>query len=484
MTAIDTTSSAETVRFRGGWGVALVPLAIFLVISVTYFAITQAFSVNVLVAAAMVGILIGGLFARDYKSYWAAVFFGIGSPTAATVVAILFVVGMYSQLIKITGLSDAIAWLSSALHVSSGWYILFVFLATCVISISTGSSIGAMVTAFPVFYAAGIPLGASTVLMGGAIVSGALFGDNLAPISDTTVLSASTQRFRRKTGYADPGGVASSRARYALLAAGVCAVIYAIFGFIGAPADTAEVLGSPAGLWMLIPVVVMLVIAFVTRDIFAAITTGMIVGVVVGLVTGLLPFDQILGSSEGVATGFLVDGVASMIPLIALALSVFAIMGVMVQSGLLTRLTDALLASRWARTPRGAEAVVALSTSILTVAFGGVNGAAFITIGPVVDQLGARVGLHPYRRSNIMDCFGFGIACVVPVASTFLLIASGMTMGFDVPPLTPVDLFFSAAYPLVLTVVMIIAIVTGWGRRFEGEDGRAVRTAEEAVVAA
>jgi len=51
-----------------------------------------------------------------------------------------------------------------------------------------------------------------------------------------------------------------------------------------------------------------------------------------------------------------------------------------------------------------------------------------------------------------------------------------------VPPLTPVDLFFSAAYPLVLTVVMIIAIVTGWGRRFEGEGGKAVRTPEAALA--
>jgi Na+/H+ antiporter NhaC len=234
---------------------------------------------------------------------------------------------------------------------------------------------------------------------------------------------------------------------------------------------------------MLIPVVTMLVVAFVTRDIFAAITTGIGVGVVVGLITGLLAPGQIIGSSEGVATGFLVDGVASMIPLIALALSIFAIMGVLTQSGLLTRLTDALLRSRMARTPRGAEAVIAISTSVLTVAFGGVNGAAFITLGPVVDQLGAKVDLHPYRRSNIMDCFGFGIACVVPVASTFLLIAAGMTMGFDAPPLSPVELFGATAYPLVLTAVMIIAIITGWGRRFEGEDGKAVRTRAEAQPA-
>lgn len=474
MTVPDIEHGADTVRFRGGWGMAFVPLAVFVVTCVIFFGVFQTFDSYTLVAFAFVGLLFGGVLAKNYEAYWKAVFSGIGSPTAATIVAILFVVGMYSQLIKVTGLSEGIAWLASVLHVGTEWYVLFVFLATCMISLSTGSSIGAMITAFPVFYAAGLPLGVSAVVMGGAIISGALFGDNLAPTSDTTIISAAAQRFRSKPGYADIGGVVSSRARYALVTAGISAVVYTVLGFATSSGSSATVVGDPAGLWMLVPVVGMLVIAIVTRNIFAAVTVGLVLGTVVALVTGLLPASGIAGVQEGAAAGFLIEGAGSMASTVVLALSVFGIMGVLTGSGVLERLTGALVRSRWARTPRGAEAVIGASTAVLTVAFGGVNGAAMMTLGPVVDEVGSRVGLHPYRRSNIMDCFAMGTPSVVPFISAFLFIAAGLTMGFDVPPLTPVELASAAVYPMVLTVVMIVAVATGWGRRFEAPDGQPV----------
>src|SRR5699024_11816066 len=93
-------------------------------------------------------------------------------------------------------------------------------------AMATGSSIGTMFTAFPIFYPAGVLLGADPAMLAGAIVSGAIFGDNLAPISDTTIISASTQRYRHRDGSADIGGVVTSRARYALVAALLAAICY------------------------------------------------------------------------------------------------------------------------------------------------------------------------------------------------------------------------------------------------------------------
>ena len=73
-----------------------------------------------------------------------------------------------------------------------------------------------MFIAFPIFYPAGIMLGANEMMMAGCIVSGAIFGDNLAPISDTTIASASTQQFKNGKP-ADIGGVVSSRIKYSLV---------------------------------------------------------------------------------------------------------------------------------------------------------------------------------------------------------------------------------------------------------------------------
>ena len=74
-------------------------------------------------------------------------------------------------------------------------------------------------------------------------------------------------------------------------------------------------------------------------------------------------------------------------------------MGVLIESGVIERTTRALAGSR-AATPAGAVPVIALGTSLVTVAYGGVNSAAMATFGPIVDRIGAAVGLHLYRREQ------------------------------------------------------------------------------------
>jgi len=151
-------------------------------------------------------------------------------------------------------------------------------------------------------------------------------------------------------------------------------------------------------------------------------------------------------------------------------------------AGVLDRIVTALTDSRLVGSPRGAEAAIGIGVSATTVLFGGVNSAAMLTFGPVADEIGARQGLHPYRRTNVMDCFAMGISCVVPVFSAFLFIGAMLTGGHPpAPELSTAQLFTTTFYPLLLTVVLVVAVVTGWGRRFEGPEGQPVRRREDAA---
>ncbi|MDZ4135478.1 MAG: hypothetical protein U1D06_07775 [Paracoccaceae bacterium] len=275
-----------------------------------------------------------------------------------------------------------------------------------------------MFTAFPIFYAVGLTIGAPPALLAGAILSAAILGDNLAPISDTTIISSPSQRFRNRSGVADIGGVVQHRARYSLTAGAISSVLFPVFGQ-SLSADTAVVsqfgtAASPLPLLMLIPVAIMLIVAMVTRDIYKAVTVGLVLGSVTGLATGLLTPSMIMGVSDGTPTGVL---------------------------------------------------------------FSGVNSAAMLTFGPVADELGACVGLHPYRRANVMDCFALGLASVVPVLSAYLFIGVLLTSGYEgTPGLSTFDLFPVTLYPLVLSAIMVLSVITGWGRTFEAADGSAVKT--------
>lgn len=472
-------SDNTELTFRGGWALAFVPIAVFLFFCFLFFVVLDAFDMTALAMAGFVALLAGAVFARNYGRFWDAVMRGIGSPTSVSIIVILFVVGMLSELIKVTDVSGGFVWLADLAGLDGAILTFFTFIACCLIAMATGSSIGTLFTAFPIFYPAGVLLGADPAFLAGAIISGAIFGDNMAPISDTTIISASTQRFRNKVGTADIAGVVSSRAKYALTAASISAIGFLVFGGAGGTVQPSDVLAESAnakGLLMLIPVGIMLAVSFVTRDIFKAVTVGLVLGTITGLAVGLLTPSGILGVEEGTPSGYLVAGVAHMLPTIALVIAVFGIMGVLTEAGVLRRVIDQLAAGKLASTPRGAEVAIGLGITATTLLFGGVNSASMLTFGPVADEIGARQGIHPYRRSNVMDSFAMGLACIVPVLSAFLFIGALLTSGYPgAPELSTTQLFATTLYPLFLTVIMIAAVTTGWGRRFEGSDGAPVK---------
>lgn len=472
------TEEQPRLEFRGGLIAVLIAPVIFIVAATYNLAFLHVYEMSALVAGGIVGLIINGFFARSYAGYWKAVLKGAGSPDAANLVLILLVVSLISALLSVTGVSSGFIWLATEIGVSGAWFVPITFVLACLMAVSTGTSLGTMFAVFPIFYPAGVALGASPVLMAGAILSGALFGDNLAPISDSTIVSAMTQRYRRKEGSAEVGDIVRTRFRYSGTSAVIAFILFAVASLIAGTDGTAvtEATGaSPRGLWMLIAVVVLIVVAIWKRDIFLAVSIGLVVGVVVGLVSGSLTWDMIISAGEGnSAGGFLAAGIADMLPLIGISIVVFAIIGTFQESGLFTVIIGWLQNHGLTGSPVKAELSIFGGSIVTAGLFASVNGPSMLLFGPVADEVGAAAKLHPNRRSNVMDCGALGLGSVMPVISTFLLISSQLTQGTG-ETLSALAVFGAAFYPLVLTVVMLVAIFTGWGRSFEGKDGAEVR---------
>lgn len=81
---------------------------------------------------------------------------------------------------------------------------------------------------------------------------------------------------------------------------------------------------------------------------------------------------------------------------------------------------------------RGTEFTMSALGMLCTVVLAGLNGPGIAFAGPLSDKLGAAKGLHPYRRSNVMDCFAM-VGTIVPIVSSFLLIAAVGTQGYEGP---------------------------------------------------
>ena len=457
-------TKTERLEFRGGMFMSLVPVAIYVFFCVVLFIFFKAFNMEALAVGGFLALLFGGLLAKDYGKFWDSALKGISSITSVSVVVILLLVGMFSQLIKLCGLSNGFVWLANSIGIKGGLFVAFTFIAACVVSTATGSSIGTMFIAFPIFYPAGLILGAAPMWMAGSIVSGAIFGDNLAPISDTTIASASTQQFKDGRP-ADIGGVVSSRLKYSLVGATIAAVIYAICGGMGGTYQGGQIdaLANPVTLVMLIPVVIMLFVATKTRNIFAGILVGLTLGTATGLIAGLFPFSAVFANdaANNAATGFLIDGVNGILPTCGLVISVFGIMGVLTDAGTLDYLADAILNSKMAKTDAGAELACVAGISLTTIIFGGVTSASILTFGPILNKIGAAKNIPPYRRANLLDGIANSLPAIIPFMSVFVFIGAALT------GLSPVDVAIGSVYATILFFVYVIACVTGWGRTYE-----------------
>lgn len=477
----------KKLEFRGGWGMAFVPIIVFLIFCVLFFVVFKAFEMYALAMGAFVGLLIGAAFAKkgNYDYFWESVYNGVKE--SVPIAVLLFIIGMFSTLIKACNVSSGFVWLAKTLGVSGGLFTAFTFLAVCIISSATGSSIGSMFTCFPIFYPAGVLMGCNPAMLAGAIVCASVFGDNLAPISDTTIISAATQQYTRKAGFADVGGCVSSRLKYSLVGGVISFFIFWLVGGggtvgVGADAILAENM-NPMSLVMLIPVAIMLIVAVKTRDIYKASTVGIIVGTITGLAFKLISFSSILSVTDGAPSGFLTSGISSMMATVTLVMSVYGIMGVLNAAGALERITAGIANSKLGNTVRGTEIAMMLGICFTTLVFGGVTSASMATFGKVQNELGKKAGLHPYRRANLLDGFANSIPVVVPFLSCFAFIGALLSQGYDfVAPLSVVQVASGMIYCVALFFVLLFSVLTGWGRAFEGEDGKPVKKLDTSYI--
>lgn len=323
----------KKLTFRGGIIFSLIPVLIYVFFCVVLFIGFKAFNMEALAVGGFLALLIGGVFCTSYSDFWDSAIKGISSITSVSVVVILLLVGMFSQLIKTCGLSGGFVWMANAIGIRGGIFAAFTFLATCIVSTATGSSIGTMFIAFPIFYPAGLILGANEMFMAGSIVSGAIFGDNLAPISDTTIASSSTQQFHDGRP-ADIGGVVASRIRYSAVAGLITIVIFAIFGGMGGTYQGGVI---DAGMLDLIASKILnsqMAQTYSGAELICmagiALTTVLLGGVTSASILTFGPILNKIGSAKNIhpyRRANLLDGTANSLPAIVPFMSVFVFIG-------------------------------------------------------------------------------------------------------------------------------------------------------------
>lgn len=470
--------------FRGGKGMAFIPLIVLIAFAIYFFTVTGAYDTMGLGLGGLAGLIIASLFAKNIPSFWNGAIRGMTDELGNIMALILLIVGMFGKMMTRGHMAQGFIWVGNELNVNGATICVFTFVVTAIVATATGTSLGTILTFVPILLPVGAIMGASVPIMVGALLSGALFGDSIGPVSDVTIASSQTQEYK-KGGRPDIGGVVKARIKYSLIAGALAIVLFAIFGGGGAEATAQsqalmDEYSDPKGLLMLIPVTVLLVVAFRTKNIFLAGTSGIIVGTIVGLISGLLTPADIVSVNEGAIQGFMIDGINNMIGSIIAVYMIAAMIGVLKECGMMDTVINKLINSKVGTSAVGAELVMAFGTAISCLAIGSMNGPASLMFGPVANELGKSADLHPYRRANLVACFSSTLPTMNPFSSVFIILTMGGVAGVIAdysfieavsPTQIPACMFYCMTFPLVF----LISIFTGWGREYEGANGEVVK---------
>ena len=463
-----------TLKFFGGRLGAAVPLVFFVVWAIS-ISVAGAPSEHGLILGMVVGLTLGMLLCRGrWADYANELFTGMANPVATVTIVAWFWAGMFAQVLRVGGLVDGLVWLGGQSGATGGLFVGATFLLAATFGTAVGTGYGTAVAFCTLMYPAGLMLGADPVWLFAAILSGAAFGDNLAPLSDTTVVSATTQE-------TDIPGVVRSRVKYALIAALPALVLFIMLGGDGMGADqakAAELLAetaSPEGLVLLLPFALVIYLALSGNHILVSLTFGIITAIAVELALGLAPPEAILFFDPDTDTvgGALVDGIAGYLGLSILILLIVAAGHIMRLGGALEALIEAL--KRFARNSV-ARAETAIWSLVFSMnAFITINTAAEIAAAPVISQLGKRFKLHPYRRANMLDAVTSAIGYIFPWGGGVLIgyqTIRTLESQYDfVQAVPPTDVWSYVLHGWFLAFVMLIAAITGFGRTFEAADG-------------
>ncbi len=448
----------KKVEFRFGKAGKLAPLIVAAAM-IGWAALNQS-NVNGYVLAFFAALVTGVLFAKDERAYGEALAYGLGKPMFAVIVLAVILAAVSGRLISASGAVQTIAAYVVKAGFTGKLFVAATFLITCLLAFATGTSVGTYFVVIPILFPVGVMAGAAPEFMIGAIVSGAAFGDNLGPISDTTIASSATQ-------HADLGTVVKTRTRYSLPAAAGALLLFLLFskttdGSAGI-FEAAEGEANPASLLMLVIPLVIITLCMMRKHLITALSFGILAGVAAGLLSGVYTVEDLISFPGGFSvSGAVTDAIAGTAGTVAMLIAVFSLLGVLECGGLFEDVRGLL--ERFARKERSTEATIILSVGILSMVTG-VISVAIVALGDLVCEIGEKAGVNRYRRANLLDCTGcvfcflapWTVHCVIPAQ-----LAAQFGEGFAVAPASVPSVNY---YSLCMMAVLLAAVITGYGRK-------------------
>lgn len=466
----------KKLEFYGGEYVSFLPIALFVVLIIVTTFVWGSTSDGASWVPAFLGLLVPFFLAKDKKLYADAIINGIANKNTAVPIVCWIFAGIFARILRESGFADGLAGIAAQVGVNTLLFTIVSFLATVLFSTATGTGFGTITMGMGVLYPAGVALGVNPALMAGTILSGAAFGDNMAPVSDTLICSATAMNL-------EVTKCVKARFKYAVSAAVLTIAAMVLFGLF---LDThggggVEVPMNNKALIMLIPMAVTIVLAIRLGNIVIAATVGTVVAAVIGVAAGLFDFIQIDAVNPQVPAlitvsgeqldrtvgGILYNGISGMVQVIILCLMIFGMINIMKEGEGDIRLLDSL--SRVVKGPVSAEITVSFMIIVLSALIG-LNAPAILLIGQsFAKPYAEKYHTDPYRMATLLSGHSVTFCYCAPWTATMML-----TIGFAGAagyPLSGIQIMPFMFYAYALTFVLLVTSIFRGKKKGEGYNG-------------
>ena len=362
---------------------------------------------------------------------------GMGETNIMLMCLIFILSGAFATVAKGSGAVDSAVALAQA-AIPSNLMLAGLFVVSCLISLAIGTSCGTIAAVTPI--AAGLtgPMGFSPALTIGAVVGGAMFGDNLSMISDTTIAATRTQGIGMREKFRANIGIA-------LPAALVAVAIYCCVGGSGAAAPAARALAWQDAV-LVLPYVLILALALLGLNVMMLLFAGTALAAVIGIVCGRFTFWG--------ALDLLGKGTLGMSETLIVAILAGGLLATIRENGGIAWFMKST--ARLVRGPRSCEFAVGLLTVAVNL-FTANNTVAIVVAGPVAKDFADRCKASPARIASVLDTASCVTQGLIPYGAQ-LLMAVGLAKEGGLA-LGSFHLIGALYYPFFLALSVAAAIL-------------------------
>ncbi|WP_298771877.1 Na+/H+ antiporter NhaC family protein [uncultured Shewanella sp.] len=362
---------------------------------------------------------------------------GIGHSNIIAMCIIYLLAGAFAAVAKATGGVDATVALGLSLVPSSlllpGFFVIAAFIATAM-----GTSMGTIAAVAPIALGVANEAHIDLPLMAGAVISGALFGDNLSIISDTTIAATRTQGCEMRDKFKEN------------LIFAIPASLITLTLFIIAGQGQAQVAPQEIDFIKVIPYLTILFLAIIGLNVFLVLTVGIVLAGVAGLATMNY---SIIQFGQDIYTGF-----GNMQEIFILSMLVGGLAALMQQQGGLTFISlkiESLIArfstSKDGQSRRASELGIASIVTATNICVAN-NTVSIVVTGDIAKDLANKHGVNPKRSASILDIFSCIVQGIIPYGAQALLAAS-------IFALSPLEVVTHAWYCMILAIVAVMIVI-------------------------